>query len=205
MAESVKTPLMGEIRLEWWREGLAELAAGKPARAPVLEALREPAREGRLDLIALERLIEARTRDLDPEPFADEPALAGYLQDTAGGLMLTAARLLAPGTEPAIVQSAGRAWGWASWRRAAPAMVAAGRPWTPATWSALSPEEVSRHVAHRVAEALTAANTEMHRLPPPAFPALAYAGLARDYARGAEPGPLARRARLTWAVLRGRF
>lgn len=199
-AASVSNPLMGEIRLEWWREGLDELAAGKAARAPVMEALRPALDDGRLDRPALERIIDARRLDLDPAPFADEPALVGYLDDTAGALMLAAARLLAPETQASAVQSAGRVWGWAAWLRAKPAVEVAGRRWTPAGWGETAPDEVSRHVDHRIADALKAARGQLSALPVAAFPAVSYAALARR----SETGPLAKRARLTWATLRGR-
>ena len=46
--------------------------------------------------------------------------------------------------------------------------------------------------------------TETARLPITAFPAAAYATLARAYAAGRAPGDLERQARLTWAVMGGR-
>lgn len=203
-AGSVSNPLMGEIRLEWWREGLEELDAGKPARSPVLEALRAPATDDRLDLAALERLIDARRLDLDPEPFADEPALTRYLDDTAGALMSAAARLLAPAAKATAVQGAGRAWGWAAWLRAKPAIEAAGRRWVPGSWGQTTPDDLARHVSHRIDEALREARVELRGFPPAAFPAISYATLARAIPN-AEPGPLDKRARLTWAVVWGRI
>lgn len=204
-ATSVTNPLVGEMRLVWWREGLDELSVGRRARAPALEGLAGAVQADRLDRAALDRLIEARRFDLDPEPFLDEPALTRYLDDTAGALMLAAARLLAPETPAAAVQGAGRAWGWAAWLRAAPAAQAAGRRWAPLAWGEAGPGERQRHIAHRVADALAQARTELTGLPPAAFPAVCYAGLSAAYARAMEPGPLAKRARLTWASLTGRL
>lgn len=200
-AGGVSNPLMGEIRLEWWREGLDELAAGKAARAPVLEPLRAAVEAGRLDRLAIERIIDARRLDLDSEPFADERALVRYLDDTAGALMIAGARLLAPETDVAAIHGAGRAWGWAAWRRAKPAIEATGRRWTPVDWGETAPEEIDRHVGHRIADALQETREELATLPIAAFPAIGYAALARH----PESGSLAKRARLTWATLRGAF
>lgn len=199
-AGSVSNPLLGEMRLQWWREAVDEIATGRPSRAPALEALRAAVETRRLDRPALARIIDARILDLEPAPFADEAALTAYLDDTAGALMLAAARLLAPETPGEAVRNAGRGWGWASWLRAKPAVEATGRRWTPVSWGQTPPKEVRGHVAHRVEDALAGARAELRALPVSAFPAVSYAALALRL----EAGPLAKRARLTWATLRGR-
>ena len=72
VAASVREPLMGEIRLTWWREAFEEVAAGKPPRRhPVVEAVAE----GGFAPRALEDLPQARMADLDAEPFADDEAV----------------------------------------------------------------------------------------------------------------------------------
>jgi len=68
----------------------------------------------------------------------------------------------------------------------------------PADWTA---EDVRR----KVEAARKAAAPELEGLPVAAFPAAAYATLAGPYAAGAIPTELSKRARLTWAVLRGRI
>ena len=91
VAEQVSTPMIGDIRLAWWREGLEAVVAGGPVRAhPVLQAL-VPAAD-RLDMTALEAMTAARAADLEPAPFADEPALVAYIDGTAGALMAAGAR-----------------------------------------------------------------------------------------------------------------
>ncbi len=203
VAGSVRTPIMGEIRFAWWREGIEELGRAAP-RNPALAGLVAAAGEHRLDVGALEALIEARHAELDAAPFAGEPALVGYIDATAGGVMRAAARLLNPAAPPEAVAAAGRAWGWASLLRAGPALAAAGRRWTPASWGEPTDEEIARHVAYRIADALVQAREQVRHLPVAAFPAVAYAALARDTARGRAPGELGGRVRLAAAVLRGR-
>lgn len=205
VAESVTNPLMGEIRLAWWSEGLDEIAADGAARAPVLEALRGPAREGRLDRRALDGLIEARQADLSSEGFADEPALATYLHQTASGLMAAAAGLLAPGVASESLASAGLAWGWARWLEGARRQGFTAPRWRPATWAERAPDEIVAHVARRSLAALAEARRDIRALPVAAFPAVAYAVFAPNLARGRAPGGLARRVRLTRAVLTGRL
>jgi len=205
VGESVTNPLMGEIRLAWWAEGLEALAAGTAARShPVLEALRPGVAEGRLPLALLLSMVEARHADFEPHPFADEAALVAYIDGTAGALMAAATHALDRRAEASAVVGAARAWGWAGLFRAAAAWADRGRSWRPATWSGASEAEVAAHVAHRVEAALREATRELKALPVAAFPAAAYATLARPYLKHGRLTELGRRLRLVAAAARGR-
>lgn len=77
----VNEATLGEIRLQWWREALAEIAGGGPVRAhPVIEAVRSAAFIDAPALAALNTAIEARSRLFYHEPFADVDDLAGWLR-----------------------------------------------------------------------------------------------------------------------------
>lgn len=190
IAASVSDPMMGEIRLTWWRESFEQIAAGKPPRRhPVVEGL------GAFDPMALEVLPEGRFADLDNDPFADDAAVLAYLDGTAGALMTLAARRLDAKAAFQHVRGAARAFGLAGlWRSKA----AGHRSRLPAGWTAAD-------IKARVHAELAAARAELQHLPVAAFPAVAYAALARPYARGARLGDLRKRIRLTTAVLRGRI
>jgi phytoene synthase len=100
----VSNPLMGEIRLTWWREGLEEIAAGKPPRPhPVLRAVAD----GGLPVVKLAELAEARLGDLDGESGAE--LLAG-IDATHGLVAAIAAGRLAPDARAAQTLDAARAW-----------------------------------------------------------------------------------------------
>src|SRR5580693_2208603 len=61
IAETVREPLMGEIRLAWWREALDEIFAGAaPRRHPVVDALSLAVRRRNLARAPLEAMVEAR-------------------------------------------------------------------------------------------------------------------------------------------------
>ena len=190
VATTVREPMMGEIRLTWWREAFEHMAAGQPARRhPVIQAL------GGFDPAALEALPQGRLADLDAEPFADDEAVLAYLDGTAGALMALAADRLDSAASFPQVRGAARAFGLAGlWRT----KQAGGRSRLPPDWTA-------GDVRARVAAELTAARAELKRLPVAAFPAVAYAALARPYSRGASLGEIRKRVRLTVAVLRGRI
>lgn len=190
VASSVREPLMGEIRLTWWREAMEEVAAGKPARKhPVVEAVTA----GGFPVAALEALPEGRFADLDNEPFADDAAVLAYLDGTAGAVMTLAARRLDERVVFEQVRGAARAFGLAGlWR----VKGAGGRSRLPSEWTKA---DIRAHIRAE----LTAARAEQRRLPVAAFPAVAYAALAKPYAKGRDPGEFSKRMRLTLAVLRG--
>ncbi|MDB5432733.1 MAG: hypothetical protein JWP35_3849 [Caulobacter sp.] len=190
-AQVASNALLGEIRLTWWREAMEEVAAGKPHRRhPIVDVLAHSA----FDPLELAALADARLPDLDAEPFADEPALLDYVDATAGALMGLAARRLHADARDGQVRSAARAWALTGlWR----AGEASGKARLPDGWT-------ERQLRPRVAAALAAANREAKDLPAEAFPAVAYAALAGRYVAGARMGELERKARLTWAVARGK-
>jgi len=130
--EVVSDPLVGEIRLAWWREAIDEIyeAAGNVRRHPTVlalaEALSDPA--FRPDRAQFHQLIDARERDLDDRAFANIDEVVAYTDATAGGLARIAAHVAA-GNEAAggdAITHAGRAWGLVGLARALPAQGAAG-------------------------------------------------------------------------------
>lgn len=205
VGKSVSNPLVGEIRLAWWRERLETITAGDADAHPVLKALQPAVTAGRLPLAKLLDLVEARHTDLDPEPFADEAALVAFIDGTAGTIMTAAAQALDPLSDPSAVIGASRAWGWAGLYRAGPVWADKGRRWRPASWLDASDDEVFSHVAHRVEAARQAANVELKSLPAAAFPAVAYGALARPYLRQGKLSAFGKQARLVAASLRGRI
>lgn len=94
----VSEPLLGEIRLQWWRDAVAEIFDGKPPRrhevvAPLAEAIEAAA----LPRALFEQLLDARSYDLAGPAFADRPLLDAYLDGTSGALTRLAARALGGG------------------------------------------------------------------------------------------------------------
>jgi len=206
IGETVTQPLIGEIRLAWWRDRIEDLFNGRPIPAqPTLQALTASIVEGRLPQSLFEALIEARHLDLDAAPFADSGALARYLDGTAGAVMGLAARVLSPEAPLTAVIQAGRAFGMAGLYRARAHWAARNRCWTPPDWGELDDVELGSRVRSEVGSALAAARQDAKTLPVEAFPAVAYATLAAPYGRGGAPGEVERRVRLLWATATGRL
>ena len=122
-------PLIGEMRLQWWRECLEECAGTGPVRAhEVAGPLALLIRGRAVPIVPLVALIEARRWDIYSDAFADEAALAAYIEATSAGLMWTAAAALGtPRSAEAGVRAIGWASGLAAFLRAVPKLEARGR------------------------------------------------------------------------------
>src|SRR5262244_598818 len=66
--ESVREPIMGRMRLQWWRDSLPEIMAGQPRAHEVARPLAAAVAGQGLDRLLLERLIDAREQDMEPDP-----------------------------------------------------------------------------------------------------------------------------------------
>ena len=139
--------MIAEMRLQWWRDALEEVAEGKTARrhevvdalADVLDA--EGAR-------CLDGLIAARRWDIYKKPFEGEDHFAEYIDATSGHLMWTAARLLGRADE-AVVRDFAYAVGVANLFQAVPALTAQKRqPLMDDTGDAL--RTLARHAEKRL-------------------------------------------------------
>ena len=122
-------PMIAEMRLQWWRDTVAEIGADGPVRAHEVAApLAGVVRAAGLPVAVMDRLIEARRRDIQRLPFENEAALVEYLEETGGGLMWLAAASLGAGPEAEpVARGAGWAAGLAGFLRAVPELEARGR------------------------------------------------------------------------------
>jgi phytoene synthase len=94
IAETVREPMLGAIRLEWWRE-TAELAAkGVPRNHDVARGLAALFAAHAVELAALEGIIAARAFDGSAERFAGFSELEDYLDATGGAVMRAACVIL---------------------------------------------------------------------------------------------------------------
>jgi len=121
-AEVVSEPMLGRIRLQWWREGIEGLFTGAPRSHPVLDALLPAAREGRVPRMLLDALVDGRELDLEAEPPATLDALEAYAEATSARLLEAASAVLGadePAARPAACQ-VGVAWALVGLVRALP-------------------------------------------------------------------------------------
>lgn len=204
IAPMVSEPMLGDIRLQWWREALDQIFGGGPVRAhEVTTPLADAIKNADLPRAPFDALIDARANDLDPAFPANDPALYRYIEDTGGGLALLGARALdhkgeigAAGEQAA--RDAGFAIGAARYLMAVPQLVKAGRkPLSMESADALAAEGRERLARARGARA---------SLPKSVAPALletatAHYNLSSPKARSA----FRERMSILWHGLRGRW
>lgn len=134
--EMVSEPLLGRMRLQWWREAIEAIYEGRPPRHYVVDALAPAVRAGGLDRAAFDRLLDAREADMEPEPPASLDALVGYAEGSSSTLVDLALHLLAAGRIDPAVREAGRrvgiAWALTGLLRAVPFHARARRLYLPA-------------------------------------------------------------------------
>jgi len=118
IAETVREPMLGAIRLEWWRETVEQAGRGMPRNHDVARGLAELFAAHKIAPALLEGIIAARAFDANAEQFADFMALEAYLDATGGALMRAAATIL--GGDPAIARPAALAYGLAGILRSLP-------------------------------------------------------------------------------------
>src|SRR5262249_32105962 len=94
VADTVREPMLGDIRLEWWRETLAGARQGKPRNHPVAQALAGLFAAVALPEAPFEAMLTARSFDATSEAFADRAQLEVYCDATSGNLIRLAMRIL---------------------------------------------------------------------------------------------------------------
>lgn len=195
--EVVSEPLLGGIRLQWWRESLDAIYAGAAVRRhEVVEPLAAAIRRHSLSREHFDRLIAARELDLGAESPASLAALEAYAEDTSARLVWLALEAL--GERGAAARAAGRAVGiayaLAGLLRAVPFHARRKRLYLPGDLVAaaglrveqelfeLRPSPALRRVVAQVADAaarhLATARSRRREVPRAALPALLPAVLA---------------------------
>lgn len=92
--EVVSEAMLGDIRLQWWREAIEECYAGRARRHEVVQPLAEAIAAHKPDRALFDALIDARARDLDDAPIESLEAFEAYAEATSGNLIRLAAQML---------------------------------------------------------------------------------------------------------------
>jgi len=103
--EVTDEPLVGAMRLQWWRDALDAASAGPVPRHPVAEAVARAQARRTWDADLVERLIASREHEF-AQPPADLQALEAHVEATAGTLAALALGVL--GVEDALTAEAAR-------------------------------------------------------------------------------------------------
>lgn len=120
-------PLLAEMRLQWWKDALDEIASGAGVRrhevvTPLSEILDPEA------AATLSDLVDARRWDVANEHHVTVVAMMDYIDRTAGNLMWAGARLLgADADDEETVRDLARGLGLVRYFAAVPTLEARGR------------------------------------------------------------------------------
>lgn len=202
----VSEPMLGMIRLQWWRETVAMIfEEGRVRSHEVVGPLAETIAAASLPRAPFDRLLDARQRDVEGTPPENRAALDAYLADTGGALLALAAHALAEAPVPSA--DAGFAFAAANWLAAVPDLGIGALPGEP------------RITAQALARDALAALDRARDQPVPAAALPAFragwrsrAVLRRALAPGYDPAegpgegaPLARSVALLWRSALGRW
>jgi phytoene synthase len=132
--ESVTDPLLGEIRMQWWREQLEGVFAGERLADPVCQALAKARARRSLGRALCFRLLEERARDLRPRTMPTLQDLLDYSRATSSTVMQLALEALGVASAAATdaATSAGIGYALAGLLRAVPYHARQGRIYLPA-------------------------------------------------------------------------
>ena len=164
VAERVSERLLGQIRLQWWREIVAAAYAGGPVRRhEIAEPLTAAIREHALTRAHLERLIDTRERDFDEAPPPSLADLEDYAEGSAGRLVLLALEVLGARSPEATEagRHAGIAYGLAGLLRATAYRARTRRPVIPAEIVRRTGLDLRDYFELRGSPALAAATAEV--------------------------------------------
>jgi phytoene synthase len=133
--EMVSEPMLGRIRLQWWREAIEGIYAGTPRRHYVVDPLAAAVARHGLARASFDRLLESREADMEAEGPATLAALTDYAEGSSASLVDLALQILGEGALPAPAREAGRrvgvAWALAGLLRAVPFHARARRLYLP--------------------------------------------------------------------------
>lgn len=206
--ETVSEPMLGQIRLQWWRENIAAAFEGSAVRRHVVvEALAAAIRAYGLTRTHFDRLIDAREEDLEATPLDRLGALEEYAEATSARLVYLALESL--GVRDAAAEKAGFhigiAYAFAGLLRSMPYRTRIGRTLVPVEIAAAA----ARHLDSARADRRSVARSALPALLPAiiaerALMRLKRAGYNLFDAGLATPDPM-QSWRLAIASLRNRF
>lgn len=131
--EAVSEPMLGEIRLQWWREAIEGIYDGTPRRHEVVLPLVELVAAQGLTRRYFDDLIDARGDDLSDDPPETVDALVRYAEGTSVNLIWLALETLGVRSDAATeaARHVGLAWALTGLVRAMPFHLSQRRRYLP--------------------------------------------------------------------------
>ena len=116
--EVVSEPMLGEIRLQWWREAIDGIYQGEIRSHDIMPSLAAAITEHELSRDILMAIIDGKAQDIYDENPENMTALEDYISMTAGNLSCLAAHILGQRDIDDLAKRLGLAWGYVGLIRA---------------------------------------------------------------------------------------
>ncbi|CAN0468454.1 unnamed protein product [Discosporangium mesarthrocarpum] len=226
--ERVSETILGQMRLQWWRDTIGEIYAGTTRNHAIVSEIAWCIVAFDLPQGSLEKMIDGRMFDLEDEPPEDNGALSVYSGATSGQLATIAAIICGQPGFGAEAKAFGTYWGMTGLLRALPFQAAQRRVYVPKDIlraAGLSVEEVVERqnpaalisAVNTVTDLIERSRPAALRVPRAARPALAYTSVAARYlnrlsragydvyATGLEPSRLGGQLRIVRMAMTGRI
>ncbi len=109
----VSETMLGQIRLQWWREAIDGIVAGAPRQHEVVQPLAEAFQLFGLERDPFDEILDAREADLEDAPFTSLGDMKAYGEATAGGLGRIMLRILGEDRAPVLEAARAASTAWA--------------------------------------------------------------------------------------------
>ena len=226
--ERVSEALLGQMRLQWWRDTIDEIYAGSVRNHAVVSEFAWSVQAFDLPRAGILRMIDGRMFDLEEDPPEDRGALTGYASATSGQLAVLAVHICNNIDDTSHIDALGTFWGMSGLLRAMPYHAAQRRVYVPGDIlraAGLSPEDVVKRRNPAAMMTAVAAMTGLieqsrpteARVPRSLRPAVSYAAVAGTYLRrleragydvyadGLEPSRFTGQMRIIGSAMTGRI
>lgn len=111
--EAVSEPMLGEIRLQWWREAIDGIYEDNPRKHEVVLPLHAAVKRGNIAKEDFIKIIDARAADIYDENPKTLDEFETYLGETSGNLTRIAAQMIGETNEDVLSMAyeLGQVWG----------------------------------------------------------------------------------------------
>ncbi|KDN48269.1 hypothetical protein RSAG8_02861, partial [Rhizoctonia solani AG-8 WAC10335] len=121
--EAVSRPIIGKMRMQFWRDAIKSITDNRPMKHPIAIALHEASQQAKLPPYYLKRMIDARDEDLDRESHMTLEGVTLYAESTSSTLLYLLLGLLHQSHSDPLAHAAshvGIAYSFATLLRALP-------------------------------------------------------------------------------------
>jgi len=129
--EVVSEPMLGEIRLQWWREAIDDIFNDIIRNHEIIPPLAVAITDHDLSRDMLMAIIDGKSQDIYDENPADMAALENYISMTAGNISCLGVHILGQRDSDDLARRLGIAWGYVGLMRAIPYHISLKKSYIP--------------------------------------------------------------------------